>query len=422
MAHLSLIQESILTADAFYIVDVTALNNSGVSGTVFATIEDSTLSIAVENSGLTPDQVHIQHIHGLFTEAGEPMNSVAPTAAQDMDLDGFVEVAEGLVSYGDILLPIEDQTDGFNNGPVASETGGLAFYGQFDLEDDSLFLNPLSGTQYTGDDLLPLDTREYVVHGFQVDQPFGAGTEGSIDGTPGYKLSLPVGAGQFEEVSQDQALDILEDVMQAAGVENMLIEGTAEADQFEGIQDGATIFGNAGIDTLSIDGARSDFGTDIQSNGLVRVSEIETGAATELFSVERVAFSDATLVYGLGDNATETYLLLQAAADAAPAEAEFRDTVREVDDGRTLDDLSAELLSSDSFLMLAGDVSTDGAFVDALYDVVLGREADAAGQAFWEGVLAGGNSGREDVFQAFAFSGENAAQEAADFEDGFLVV
>ena len=114
MAHLASNYDSFETfldqADAFWTVDLGALNSSGVEGTaVLAMVTDDDgsayLNVAISATGLTPSQTHAQHIHGLFDETGAPIDSVAPTIADDLDRDGMVEVLEGVGKYGDVILP-----------------------------------------------------------------------------------------------------------------------------------------------------------------------------------------------------------------------------------------------------------------------------------------------------------------------------
>src|SRR5687768_9669915 len=52
------------------------LNNSGVSGMATLTLDGNMLTVMIEASGLTPNQVHPQHIHG-FTEKNK--NATCPS-------------------------------------------------------------------------------------------------------------------------------------------------------------------------------------------------------------------------------------------------------------------------------------------------------------------------------------------------------
>ncbi len=422
MAHLSSIRDAILTAEDHFAADITALNNSGVSGMVLATIEDDLLSIAVVAEGLTPDAPHVQHIHGRFDEDGAPMDSVTPTGALDTDLDGFVEVAEGAAAYGDILLPIEDQSDGFNNDPVADAEGALAFYRQYDLTTDDLFLNPLSGTQYEGADLLPLPLREYVVHGLQVDRAAGAGTEGSIDGTAGYKVTLPVGAGEIESVSRDEALDRLEDLITDADPEAVVLQGTAGEDAFLLPEGPATVFAGDGTDTVRSAASISDVDIETdEATGVISLVDEESGETAALASVERVEFADATVLFGLSEAAETTYLLYAAGLDRRPDEDGLRFWTDQVESGASLETDAERFAESEEFASRFGEDLSDEAYVEVLYGNVLGRKADPSGAGFWEDLLAREDVDRADLLLAFADSPENRSQEAESIEDGFLV-
>lgn len=185
----------------YYTVDLSELNNSNVTGSAVLTVnsEDNTLQVDVNAFGVEPNQDHLMHIHGRFNN-GTPIDSFTPTPADDADGDGFVEVLEGLPQYGDILLPLATQ-----NTP----TGSFAYSETFDLTDDSLFNSPVSGAQYTAADIFPLNFRELVIHGKTVATGFGAGTGGSVDGTGGYKLTLPVAAGEIQGVPEPGSLAVL---------------------------------------------------------------------------------------------------------------------------------------------------------------------------------------------------------------------
>src|SRR3712207_4686473 len=93
-----------LVAPNIYWAGLNALNGSGVRGFMAFAHDGTTLTARVVASGLEPDQVHIQHIHGAFDEEGNPKDSFTPGPAGDVDGDGFLELAEGLPSYGPILL------------------------------------------------------------------------------------------------------------------------------------------------------------------------------------------------------------------------------------------------------------------------------------------------------------------------------
>lgn len=270
MAHLGASYTSFETflgrAEAFWSVDLTALNNSGVSGTAIlamSTEEDGTeyLNVAVSAEGLTPEQPHAQHIHGTFDADGNVTNASTPTLADDADRDGMVEVFEGLPQYGDILLSLSDDAGSM---PSANEMGEVSFVQSYNLGDLSNFLSPVSGNQYTAEDLMPLIAREIVLHGVQVPDGIGEGTDGEVDGgTNGFIGILPAAAGEIEASSFEDAMDLLNaqvavasDLVEldgganvyAAGIGDDTISGFAGDDELKGEADSDVIYSGSGND------------------------------------------------------------------------------------------------------------------------------------------------------------------------------
>lgn len=171
---------------AIYVVNFETLNNSGVTGT--ATLdhdeEAQTLQVRFDVSGLEPNQGHVAHIHGVFDDSGNPANSVSPTIADDMDGDGFVELGEGVPSYGPIIIPL---------GDIGANADGTSMFSMlYDLTETATF-----GEGFSLEDLIPLTLREIVIHGLTVPAGPGAGTTGEVNGTNGYLAVLPVASGQI---------------------------------------------------------------------------------------------------------------------------------------------------------------------------------------------------------------------------------
>lgn len=189
-------------APMLFEANLAPLNNSGVSGLARLSLDGNLLTVNITASGLTPDQPHPQHIHGRFDEAGRPANSTVPTLALDTDRDGFIEVREGVPTYGPVILNF-DSSPGSGQFPTAP--GGVVnFTETYDVTNDSLFFDPLSGQKFTGADIFPLTDREIVLHGLTLDASTGLGggpPPGEADGTPGYKALLPVAAGEIVAVA-----------------------------------------------------------------------------------------------------------------------------------------------------------------------------------------------------------------------------
>ena len=182
-----------------YVADLGPLNDSGVSGTAFLTLDDDTLTTRIVASGLEPGEVHPQHIHGRFADTddgpgtGQPIDSVSPTLLTDDDEDGFIELDEGLDTYGPIIVPLTSPPGGELSGFPTAPDGTISFQETYDLSDEDVFAD-----DFGADDLTPLDLREIVLHGMSVEKGAGKGTPGEVNGKGGYKAVLPVASGEIQ--------------------------------------------------------------------------------------------------------------------------------------------------------------------------------------------------------------------------------
>lgn len=179
---------------ASFKANVGTLNGSGVTGTVLLDLSDDskTLTVTTTATGLEPNQPHVQHIHGLFS-GGVIADSMTPTLANDLDGDGFIELAEGAPVYGPIILPLALITTPDGNANVTTT---------YDLTDPSIFgINPATDIAFTAADLMPFTFREIVIHGLSVPAGVGAGTPNEVKGTGGYLAVLPVAAGEIVAVN-----------------------------------------------------------------------------------------------------------------------------------------------------------------------------------------------------------------------------
>jgi hypothetical protein len=91
-------------ASSSYQADLSALNESGVSGTGMVTLDGTTATVTIEATGLVEGAPHAQHFH--FGAQG-----ACPTDADDKDGDGFVSVTEGAPFYGDIGTSLTTKGD-----------------------------------------------------------------------------------------------------------------------------------------------------------------------------------------------------------------------------------------------------------------------------------------------------------------------
>ena len=242
-----------ITATDIFRTDLTTLNRSGVTGSVEAAIANGVLTVRIAADGLEPNQTHIAHIHGRVAEDGTPLNSRVPSDAFDTDGDGFVELLEGLPAYGPILLNLSSPQGAGLEGFPTAPGGTIRFEQSYDLSRTEGFEPGFGGAN-----LMPLDLREFVVHGLSVDGTVGAGTTGEVDGTAGFKLVLPVASGEFVAVGSNLAGGNGDDTVTGARGDDTLDGGKGQDvlrggfgdDIVKGGNGDDMLYGDAGSDVL----------------------------------------------------------------------------------------------------------------------------------------------------------------------------
>jgi hypothetical protein len=152
------------------------VNGSSVAGQVTLTLDGTSLTVRIVASGLEPDQIHPQHIHGRVDASGNPLPPLPPV---DLDGDGFIETPEAEQFIGPPLLPL---------APFPTATGGVV---------DWTNTYDISGIP----SLLPLNTRVVELHGMTVGAQ-GVGTPHEVNGVPGYKSMLPVASAMPTEIPE----------------------------------------------------------------------------------------------------------------------------------------------------------------------------------------------------------------------------
>jgi hypothetical protein len=183
-----------------------------------------------------------------------------------------------------------------------------------------------------------------------------------------------------------------------------------------------------GFDKVNYDGAREDFTVTVGEGGQLGVQSETVAEDTDtLFNVEKLAFSDGSLVFDSSANADFAYRVYAAAYGRTPDEAGFlfwTDQLDQRGDGPPdADDkafIASFFLTADEFNDVYGENPTNEEYINGLYQNVLHREADQAGYDFWLGVINEGQ-GRDDLLIWFTDSDENVANTAPDTDNGFWV-
>ena len=98
------------------------LNDSGATGSVEITVsaDGETMSVDLDATGFNLDGPHAMHIHGIVN--GDDVSaSACPTAADDADGDGVVDVVEGVPRYGSVQVSLTTEGDTSPDSALAVE-------------------------------------------------------------------------------------------------------------------------------------------------------------------------------------------------------------------------------------------------------------------------------------------------------------
>ncbi len=140
-----------------------------------------------------------------------------------------------------------------------------------------------------------------------------------------------------------------------------------------------------------------------------------------LSNEQRLAFTDLNVALdtGKGMVAGEAYRVYQAAFHRAPDSAGLGFWISSMDHGSSLNDVAGGFVNSDEFKTVYGQHPGNGDVVAQFYQNVLHRPGEAAGIAFWTGVLDNHQASVAEVLAGFSESDENVAGTVATIGNGF---
>ncbi|MYM36605.1 DUF4214 domain-containing protein [Duganella sp. FT94W] len=185
--------------------------------------------------------------------------------------------------------------------------------------------------------------------------------------------------------------------------------GTAGNDYLIGSGIGLTLDGGAGVDTVYYAANRGNFNIVRGSDGGVTVRDVRASGTSgdKLSGIERLVFGDGT-AYALDTEGVggQAYRLYQSAFNRTPDADGLGYWIANLDKGLSLRDAASAFIASAEFTRTYGSGVNDTDFVKLLYQNVLHRAPDAAGNSFWLDNLQKGQS-RAEVLVAFSESTEN---------------
>ncbi len=162
---------------------------SQVSGNARITVEGNQVTVRIQAKGLTPNLVHVQHIHGIG-------QNECPTAEARNDRvdDGLIDTVEGLPDYGEIRVSLTTRGDAspasglaVERFPTADDHGRLRYERSFTI-----------GVDFPREVADNLERHHFVVHGIDVNRngayDFEAGASGLTSSLP-LEAELPATCG-----------------------------------------------------------------------------------------------------------------------------------------------------------------------------------------------------------------------------------
>lgn len=204
--------------EGIYRASLSALNSQiagETSGQTIVRIRDGKIDVYIGVEGAPENISHVQHIHA---------GTSCPTAAADANSDGFIDVVEGVPSYGPILVNLDADLSSFAassmNFPTANGSGAYVYKESADFEPFLADLrrtddNPEDAIVTLGpDESLNLASRHVVIHGVPTSANL-PDTVQSVAGLPS-TATLPIACGELvrvsaeEEVALEAILDAIE--------------------------------------------------------------------------------------------------------------------------------------------------------------------------------------------------------------------
>jgi hypothetical protein len=178
--------------------------------------------------------------------------------------------------------------------------------------------------------------------------------------------------------------------------------------------------GGAGLDFLSLPGARASYQLGHPAGGFTITDA--GGAVISLANVERIAFADATVALDILGSGGQAYRLYQAAFNRAPDSGGLGFQMWAMDTvGWSLEQVANGFIESPEFKETYGSLS-NREFVTQLYANVLHRAPDAGGLKFHVDLLDAGTVTRAQDLVGFSESPENQATLVGIIGNGFAYI
>ena len=197
------------------------------------------------------------------------------------------------------------------------------------------------------------------------------------------------------------------------------LDGRGGDDHFIGGGGNDMIDAGGGRDTVAYAGSLSAYAIRREGDAVVVSHSAGKDGVDQLRQVERLHFSDTSVALDIDGVGGQAYRIYQAALNRTPDAAGVGFWIHQMDKGLPLDLVALAVMDSPEFTTAYAGVSSSSDLVDRFYVNILGRKAEAAGVAFWAGVIDSGNATLAQVLVAISESAENKAGVAETIASGF---
>jgi hypothetical protein len=353
---------------------------------------------------------------------------IATTAAGATNIPFAGSAALGFISYGNMVVgSVLDQYSqwqtqqalAFAKDPILApgQTPGTA------LQQPSITPQPIEGqssdraVNYTVPDVVagvgyildPSGSSSYTVTAASGSAAFSTVILPAMTGVTSYHISeavsptpLSATAGQMVQLNGASQFTVL--TLDASGNPVVSPDPFMIDAQFTS---SGTFQGSIKSTPVSLHGASSQY-VVADSNGSLYLQDMVAGrdGIQTLPGVVEINFTDGTGLFDPTGSAEDAARIYAAALGRPPDIAGLEFWTAQVDDSHVpLSAVGNSFAASPEFIQHYGSLS-DSAFINQLYENVLGREADASGAQFWDGQLTAGAT-RGTVVLGFAESPEN---------------
>ena len=188
---------------------------------------------------------------------------------------------------------------------------------------------------------------------------------------------------------------------------------------FSGLE--SKITGSSSIDRLIVPHPSADFLIK-NLEGTTSVQLENKSVLSNLYSIERLQFTDKTIAFDIDGNAGQTYRVYKAAFNRTPDNGGLKYWIQQMDGGKKLSEVASGFIASNEFKSLYGANPTSDQFVAKLYSNVLGRSPDAGGFNYWVGLLNNKQIDMTSTLVNFSESTENQAGVIGVIQNGIELI